>query len=239
MCIILDKSGDGMAEKLSDQKLAMICASELFRGVDEIVVEQIVSNQNCRCLRFSKGQTFEPVMELSRAMGIVLSGSVRMEKTVRQAETMKLILLRPGDCFGGGAMFLGGGMRTVAFTAASGVEALQLPQEILTRAMRRNFTVTENYIRYLSGQIRILDEILSDLTAGPAEKRLALFLVERCGEDGEFQGTKTELSRQLNMGRATLYRALGNLEREGLLACGNKKIQIIDFQGLRQAAGGE
>ena len=225
-----------MAERISDQKLALICASGLFCGVDEIVVEQIISDRRCRCLRFSKGQVLGETMQLSHAMGIVLTGCVQMEKMLRQGGALKLALLRPGDCIDGGAMFQSDGDLSVKYTAVCSVDVLQLPKEIISRAMRRNFTVTENYIRYLSNQIRVFDEIISDLTAGSAEKRLAVFLLERCGTDGGFRGTKTELSHQLNMGRATLYRALGGLEKQGLLVCGNKTIQVTDLEGLRRVA---
>lgn len=235
-CIIRDRNGGFMIEEPVRQKLDLICKAWIFSQVDEIMVEQIVSDQRCQYQRFPKGEIIYNETQFQRCLGIILAGRVRVEKRIQGEKHMKMSILRPGECFGAAAMFQERGRYATVLTAECTVEVLFLPEEVIRWAMRRNFTVTENYIRYLSNRIWFLNEKITELTAGTANQRLAGFLAEHCDADGCFRSSMTELSRQLNMGRATLYRALDMLEERGLINRGSKVLHILDMEGLRQAA---
>lgn len=228
-----------MAEELSRQKLELICGSALFTRVDEIVVEQIAFDRRCQCRQFRKGETIYDPDHVPRCLGIVLTGKVRVEQRVRGKHRMKMSELQPGECFGAEAVFQERWRYDMILTAVCSTEVLFLSEDMLRWAMQRNFTVTENYIRYLSGQIRFLHEKITNLTAGTAEERLALFLTEHCAPDGSLHTSMTELCSQLNLGRATLYRALEALEARGLIARENKAIFALNLEELRNMTQGE
>lgn len=228
-----------MAEELSRQKLELICGSALFTRVDEILVEQIAFDRRCQCRQFRKGEVIYDPDHGPRCLGIVLAGKVRVEQYVRGKHRMKMSELQPGGCFGAAAVFQESQRYAMILTAVCSTEALLLSEDMLRWAMQRNFTVTENYIRYLSGQIRFLHEKITNLTAGTAEERLALFLTEHCAPDGSLQTAMTDLCSQLNLGRATLYRALEALEARGLISWGNKAIYVLNLDELRNMAWGE
>ena len=225
-----------MAEELSRQKLELICGSALFTRVDEILVEQIVLDRRCQCRQFRKGEVISDPDHVPRCLGVVLAGKVRVEQSVRGKCRMKMSELQPGECFGAEAVFQESRRYPRILTAACSTEVLLLSEDMLRWAMQRNFTVTENYIRYLSGQIQFLHEKITNLTAGTAEERLALFLTEHCASDGSLQTSMTDLCSQLNLGRATLYRALEALEARGLIARGNKAIYAPNLEKIRNMA---
>lgn len=212
---------------ISKQKLELICGSAFFAGVDEIVVERIVTDNRCILREIPKGM--RPAGE--DGLGILLDGQLHLEKGVPGGKAVKLSTLRPGTCFSLSASAAQGG---VWMTAAKNAEVLLLPEPVLRWAMQRNFTITENYIRFLTDQIQILYEKLSDLTGGTAKQRLAVFLDANSDTDGCIQTTMTDLSRQLNVGRATVYRALGALEAQGIVRVGGKTVQVLDRQALRR-----
>ena len=97
--------------------------------------------------------------------------------------------------------------------------------------MRRDFSITENYIRYLAGRVWFLNETISNLTAGTVEQRLAGFLLERPASG--IPSSMAGLARQLNVGRASLYRAMDALEAEGLIRRDGKTLTVLDWEGLR------
>ncbi len=227
-----------MVDGLPRQKLNRICASQLFAGVDEIVVEQIVTDRRCTFQRFSKGNVIYDALHFQRCLGILLGGRVRMELPASRGRAMKLSVLRPGACFGAAAMFRPREQYAVTLTAEAETEILFLPEEVLQWAMQRNFTVTENYIQYLSDQIWFLHEKLTNLTAGAAERRLALFLTEHCDANGVLRASMIDLCRQMNFGRATVYRAVGALEDQGLVTREKKVLRVVNMEGLKTAAQG-
>lgn len=223
-----------MADMIPRQKLDLICKTFLFQQVNEIVVEQMVSDQRCFQQRYAKGETIYNNTQFHRCLGILLSGSVRVEKITPEQKRLKMSVLGPGECFGAAAMFHHRVQYPAVLTAKKSVEILFLPEELISWAMRRDFTITENYIRYLSNRIWFLHEKISDLTAGSAAQRLSVFLTEHCSPEGTIQGSMTDLSRQLNIGRATLYRALDALEKEGIIRREHKCLQILDPRKLRE-----
>lgn len=212
-----------LEDKLVKQKLALICKSAVFDGVDEIVVERIVTDNRCILQQIPKGDR----LCSGDGVGILLAGQVQLEKPLPDGKNMKISMLQPGAC-------LSAENGDVWLRAVKNAEVLILPKAVLRWAMQRNFMITENYIRYLSSQIHMLYEKLSDLTGGTAKQRLAVFLDAHCSAEGVLRMSMTDLSRQLNVGRATIYRALGALEEQRLIRTGGKTVQILDRQALRQ-----
>lgn len=222
-----------MAESLPKQKLEMIASTFLFQNMDEIVVERIVSDARCLRERFPKGDRIFDETHFRRCLGVVLAGEIRVDKLTPDGKYMKMSLLQPGECFGAAAMFSFRDRYATILTAEKNVEVLFIPEELIRWSMRRYFTITENYIRYLSDRIWFLNEKISSLTAGSAEQRVAVFMLEHCDENGVLHTSMTALSRQLNIGRASLYRAIDGLEERKLIQRGGKTLKIIDNAGLR------
>lgn len=224
-----------MAEGISETRLALICGTFLFQGVDEIVVERMVADYRCVRERFIKGNVIYDETHFRRCLGIILAGEVRVDKLTPEGKRMKMSVLSPGECFGAAAMFQERDRYATVLTAEKSTDVLFLPEALILWAMQRNFTITENYIRYLSNRIWFLNEKISGLTAGSADQRLAVFLAEHCDADGMLSTSMTDLSRQLNIGRASLYRALDSLEEKGLIRRGAKTLMVPDRARLRQS----
>ncbi len=224
---------NAMADGIPKQKLQLISSTFLFQNVDRIVVERMVADTRCLRERFPKGARIFDETHFRRCLGILLAGEVRVDKQTPEGKYMKMSRLGPGECFGAAAMFSQRERYATILTTEKSTEVLFLPEELIRWAMHRDFTITENYIRYLSDRIWFLNAKISGLTAGSAEQRLAIFLAEHCGETGQVSTSMTELSRQLNVGRASLYRAMEALEQRGVIRQDGKCLTVIDHEGLR------
>ena len=224
-----------MADNISKQKLKLIEQTFLFSNIDSLVVERIVADPCCTKESFTKGSVIYDQTHFRSCLGILLSGTVRVDKRTLDGKYMKMSSLASGECFGAAAMFTGRGEYATILTAEKRVEVLFIPEEVIRWAMQRDMTITENYIRYLSERIWFLNEKITSLTAGSAEQRLAVFLLERCA-DGGYHGSMIELSRQLHIGRASLYRAIEGLEEKKVLRHSGKEMEILDIDRLRQLA---
>lgn len=93
-------------------------------------------------------------------------------------------------------------------------------------AHNRRFAVA--YISYLSKRIYFLNEKIEAYTAPNAESKLLHYLKSVCDANGVVSGISiTELSRQINVSRASLYRALDTLSASGKLRHDGKKIILL------------
>ena len=217
-----------MAGELPKQKLRRVASTFLFEGVDEIVVEGIVRDPRCRLQRFQKNQIIFDETHFMRCLGIILVGTVRVDKETPDGKRMKMSDLSPGECFGAASMFSSREVYATRLMAQDSTEILFIPEEVILWAMHRNFHITENYIRYLSNRIWFLNEKISGLTAGSVDQRVSVFLMDQCDASGRLISSMTELSRQLNIGRASLYRALDALEEKGLIRREGKQLFISE-----------
>lgn len=221
--------GEIMTETISRQKLQLVANTFLFRNVDEFTVERMLADERCEKRKYEKGSVIFDEGNFIRSLGIILSGEVRVEKNTADGKRLKMSTMGPGGCFGAAAMFHDRGKYLNVITAEKSAEVIFLSEGLITWAMQRDPVITENYISYLSDRIWFLNAKIAALTAGTAEQRLAVYLLEHGGA----ATSMTDLSSILNIGRASLYRALDDMEAQGLISRGNKSIEIKNEDGLR------
>lgn len=163
---------------------------------------------------FSKGDVIYRSDDFRRAIGLVISGSVAVQK-----QALMMNRLTCGDMFGVAALFGGEDTYVTQITAEEKTEILFLPQETVAALLHDYPTVAENYIRFLSGRIRFLNRKVAALSAGSAEHRLYEYLLSHSDAQGHLQlpPSMVELAHTLNIGRSSLYRSLDTLQQAGVL----------------------
>lgn len=209
----------------------LIKGTFLFQNLDEFIVEQMVSDPRCTFVEYQKNDVIYDKQVYYQSLGVVLSGRIRAEK----ANHFYLSTLSAGDYFGAAAMFHSGEEYINRLIAITNTCVFFIPQEVLQWIMRRDYRFAERYISYLSQRILYLNQKLDILSAGTAEHKLAKYLLMH----GDIAASMTEISDQLCIGRASLYRAIANLEGEGLIQQDHKRIIISDQQSLYAYCKGE
>ena|GEM_PF-155790 len=213
---------------------AALQESFLFAGKSGDDIYRLMWNE--RCNRFAKGAVIYSPTSFSRALGIVLSGSVDV---MRCEDGRRVVLNRipAGGSFGAAALY-GDEDETYATTVVACGECVVLfiNGDRLGRIMKADFTLAENYIRFLSGRIRFLNRRVAGFTAGAADRRLARYLLEHSSGDGTVPLPKsmTALSNALGVGRSSLYRSLDMLCGAGIIERRGKEIVVSDVDGLFQ-----
>ena len=96
----------------------------------------------------------------------------------------------------------------------------------------RNST-TENYIRYLSDRIAFLNSKIAGLSAGDSVHKLAQWLLEHASGGAAPLPPMTRLANELNLGRASLYRAMDTLEVSGAIRREGKTVLLCSPNQLR------
>ena len=100
-----------------------------------------------------------------------------------------------------------------------------------------DFTVAENYIRFLSDRIRFLNNKIGGLLISGAGTTFRYWLMNKARTaDGKLyvdvDVSMSALAEMLNMGRASLYRSIDDLEREGLIKKEGRRIYILKPENL-------
>ena len=88
------------------------------------------------------------------------------------------------------------------------------------------------YLQFLAERVYFLNGKIRAFTAGSAERRLALWLAEHPEKQPFPTGSLTALAKTLDIGRASLYRALDKLENEGAILRDGRRITVLAADNL-------
>jgi CRP-like cAMP-binding protein len=218
----------------------LLSRSFLFRGTRPDTLNVALQDVQTERRNFPKGTVIFSRNKFDRAFCVLLAGKISVTKETADGRGLHISTLLPGAYFGAAALFNSSGSFATELTAMTACRIILFPESLLLQLMRYDFAVAENYIRYQSERILFLNEKIASLSAGSAEKRLAHYLLENAQmtENGLLcplsSVSMSSLANSLNIGRASLYRALDALVRSGAVINQNKDILIQDPALLRQ-----
>ena len=210
----------------------------LFQHVKVEAAENVFLSPICECFEFEAREMIYSRTNFRKCMGIVVSGEVRAVKQGKEGNLILLNSFTPGGIFGLAAVFHESGEYVSEVQAVRRSRVLFLPEELLRSLFRREPMTAENYIAYLTNRICFLNHRIDIFTGGSAEQRLAGFLVSVCPKESPFvyrvPFTFIELAEILNIGRASLYRAMVSSQVSWVVVRNSNDLVIVDPEILKR-----
>lgn len=199
--------------------VSMLKKNRIFQSVGENRLEQLVESAGTQVFR--RGESILSPERGGRTMGMILTGSAAVVKGRAVINT-----LVPGDIFGAVTLFSDEPSPATTVTARVECSAIFFEKEAIAKLIESEPGAAVGFAAYLSARIRFLTRRIEALTAGDSASKLLSYLLEReQGGEVEIQSC-AELARRLDVGRASLYRALDSLEASGDIRREGKKIFI-------------
>lgn len=211
-----------MNTNYTPQEQDALLSSPLLTGVDPPLMEDVFAQGTV--LDFCPSQVIYTPHHFQQALGILLSGTLQVRR-----EQLSVSTLQPGDLFGAAALYSDEADYTATLTGETAGRILLLDFSYVHQLLGESPLVRENYLRYLTGRIRFLNQRLHSVAAGDGEGKLARHLLSL---QGTLDCPATELAKRLGMSRATLYRAFQSLESVGAIQRDGRKILILDSNKL-------
>lgn len=199
--------------------VSMLKKNRIFQSVGEDRLEQLAESAGTQVFR--RGESILSPERGGRTMGMMLTGSAAVIKGRAVINT-----LVPGDIFGAVTLFSDEPSPATTVTARVECSAIFFEKDAIAELIENEPGAAVGFAAYLSARIRFLTRRIEALTAGDSASKLLSYLLEReQGGEVEIQSC-AELARRLDVGRASLYRALDSLETSGDIRREGKKIFI-------------
>ena len=213
----------------------LIATCFLFRGTDRAFIKRALADERCRLVETEKGAVIFDVFDYRNSLGFIFAG--RIEVTKPSSSRYSMNTLAKGSLFGSADLYDDNTQVVTVLTAAVNCRIVFFPLGLLETLMREDSTVSFNYIRFLSGRVRFLNEKIDGLVSQNAPASLGNYLALNAEPSGgklivRPTGSISALAEQLNISRASLYRAFDTLERGGLIKRNGRKIEIVSLTGL-------
>ena len=194
-----------------------LLAQRIWESVPGHLLGQLMEQKGEVCL-YAKGERiWSDAADYRRALGLVLDGTAQVMK-----ERMLLSVHRQGDYFGLVTLYAPVGYYATEIAALTPCRVLFLGRDAVDGILRAYPQAALQLIAYLSERVYYLNARLDTVIAGSAARRLECHLRAGAVMDGEGRlvcpvPSRTALAKTLGMGRASLYRALDELTRQGLI----------------------
>lgn len=203
--------------------------SELFAGIGESDIEQMLVCFNAKKKKYQEGEIIFSGGEKIDQMGIVLSGRVYMESNDITGNKSIIRELVVGDILGDLYALARDGRLIFDAVAHKDAELLFIDvDKVMTpcaKACTRHLTTMKNLLTELAGKACTLDRKLSHMSMRTTREKLMSYLTEEAKQQRSDTVTimfnRQELADYLCVDRSAMSKELQRMKRDGL----------IDFSG--------
>ena len=200
----------------------------LLDGVSEENKKSFLNDSRIYTKKYKNGDVIYDTNDSPCCLGFILSGSVRAEKK-SENKRVPMRLIKAGEVFGAASLFGAGDGYVTVITAKENTEVLFMPQECVASLIEHDGKEAVNYVRFLSERVRFLNSRIDFYTASDSTEKLFEYLCKVKDENGvaPMPSNRAQLAKQLDMGRASLYRAFNSLIEQGRIVQNEKGYKII------------
>lgn len=220
-----------MKRELINEAVLLLRKTKIFQTADVDFLKECLTSAGNFC-DFKRGENLLSNNSYQQTIGLILTGTANVTKG-----KAIMSVLEKGSLFGAVTLFSEKPYYATEIMAATQCNVLFLSRELVCTLMSTNTAIAESYIAYLSQRIYFLTDKIDAFTAGSAESRLANYLLNNKLQNEKSDSTVTVnnsslLARELNIGRASLYRAFDFFAAQGAIERDGKKITLTDEKKL-------
>ena len=205
----------------------------LFKDIDKDIVSKLLKLIEPEKKCFEKNQFIYTKEAYKRKVGFVVTGKCSIVRKSAEGANINLNTLNPTDSFGITAALSQDEFLTDVM-AVKRTEVLFISEKDILFLVENNSKIALNLINFLTDRISFLNRKIATFSSANADKKLASFLLNEEKKYGScFVINCKKTAESIGTARASFYRALNNLINSNLISFQNKKIYIIDPEGLK------
>lgn len=200
----------------------------IFKSSDNGAINKYVTEADFNVQKYTAGEDICSPCTSCDSVGIIIHGCA----TVSSKDEEKSVLLRTmgeGAMFGIANLYAENIEFPTRIVAKSACEVLFIKKTAIRDLIENDKNTLKCFLAFQSNKIVYLNKKINSFTAGGAERRLSLFLLDNA-VNGVYSAdvSMSALAEMLDIGRASLYRAFDALETAGCIERRDKKTIIIN-----------
>ena len=219
---------------------AALLHGQWFAALPQALQQALVAQG--RPLHLDAGQRLFSRGDAPSGLYAVLAGAMRVGTVDAQGKEALLVLVEAPHWFGEIALFDGQPRTHDAFAEGTST-LLHVPQAGLLSLLDAHPAYWRDIALLMAHKVRLAFIALEEMSLLPAPQRLARRLLLIAEDYGETQGPRRiihlaqeQLAAMLAISRQTANGVLKDLQARGIVRLTYGEIEIIDLDGLRQAA---
>lgn len=182
-----------------------------------------------------KGQIVSDRQKNEEILGLIMEGSMDVYSIALDGREILLSQLERGDCFGVVNLLTKTELPTV-LRCRTDTTLVIIPKCQLFSAMEKNSELALRYAGFCNRKMQFLIRRIEFLTMQSGRKKLVQYLLEVPGKGGRFgkNVSRDELASILGISRASLFRELSVLTKQGFIALRGSEICLLKPDELEE-----
>jgi len=217
---------------LDDHILGILSECSLFKGMSEREIRSALSDSSGRIRNFPMDTLIAQAGEEVQNLQIVLEGSVKAEMVDYTGKVIKIEDIVPPRPLAPAFLFGTQNRYPVNITAGGHVKVLSIPREKFLTILQNSKNVLVNFVDIVSSRGQFLSSKIKFLSFTTIKGKLAQYLLDLSDKSGSLKfllpSSQVQLSELFGVARPSIGRAIGELNRDGIIRTDGREVTILD-----------
>lgn len=206
-----------------------------FKNIKDKTLRDIFAEYDFKIIDFPKNETVFSKNNYRKTVGFVIDGKCEVERERSSGDSIPLNSLTRYSAFGILSVFSPDAEFPTVIKSVTPCKIMFISGDDIISMVKKYRTVAINIITFLSDRIAFLNKKIETFSEKSTCAKLASYLLAKYKSSGnEIVVSRTKLSAELGVGRASLYRDIDYLVSKSLIKVDKKKIIIICPEGLER-----
>jgi CRP-like cAMP-binding protein len=222
-----------------DDIFKMLDKCILFKSFSAESIENMINSINYRVKSFNKGEVVALEGSNCSSIGIVIAGSVEVQKIYESGKTVTITKLEEAHIFGEVIIFSNQNEYPATIVSSSKTKILFISKENFLKLCNLNFMFLNNFMALLSNKVLMLNKKLKNVSFQTIRQKISNLILEEYAKQKKLtlnlKYSRKEMAEQLGIPRPSLSRELVHMKEEEILDFEKNKIKILDLTLLENS----
>ncbi len=205
----------------------------LFKNYSKLQIRAFLANTNYSINRYKKNQLIFRMDQQITYVGIILTGSVEVQKVFQSGRMINLIYKKQGEFIAEGTVFSAIPTYPCQVISREITDILLLPKQYMFQALGCNPCLLGNLLQLMSDKLIMLNTKIELLSYCSIQSKIAFSLLHCIKSNPaaqviELPYSKKTWAEHLNVPRPSLCRELRNLCKSDIIKLNKRTITIVN-----------
>jgi CRP-like cAMP-binding protein len=211
----------------------------LFKGYTKSDVHNFLLPAEYKISNFKKNQFIFRMDQPITYIGIILKGSIEVQKIFQSGKVINLIYKEKGELFAEGTIFSQMPAYPCQVISRENTDVMLLPKQYVIKALADDSILLANFLALMSDKLIFLNKKIELLSYCSIQSKIAYSLLHCIATDNntsiiELPYTQKAWAEHLNVSRPSLCRELKNLCKAKIILTDKRTITILKRDKIEQ-----
>lgn len=216
---------------------ANVSECPLFKGLSLKELQQCLDSITYQVKRYSKHDYIANAGDELTGQYILLEGTVTGEMVDVNDKKIKIEDIHSPRPLATAFVFGGNHFFPVNLYCQNDVRVMIIPKAVFVNLLQKHERILYNYLNIISSRAQFLSEKIKFLSFRTIKGKIAHYLFQLSdkmhSEQIELPESQTSLASLFGVTRPSLARALGDLEKQGMIVIAGRQIKILNKDALK------